>query len=164
MLIARRQCLDHDYLPTAWNGPHVGLRLVEAFATLAQIPLQFGPRHYQSPWPLYAYEFEDLVAQRQAAEEDLQKAANAVNRVRLVPSAEQLGRMEIALIWPARYLRGRPLVMRVVGRMALLRARDLDIDAIAKRMRRSAHRLRIVNRIGLDAIASGLRLDRVAIF
>ena len=163
-MLAHAHRIERDYLPSAWNGPHAGLRLVEAFETLALIPLRFGPPLYRSLWPLYAYEFEDLVNQRQAAADDQQKVANAINRVRLTPSAEQLTRMEAALGWPARYLCHRPLVLRVVGRVAMLRSRGLDMDAISRRLRRSERRLRIVNRDGLDVIANGLRREREAIF
>jgi hypothetical protein len=66
--------------------------------------------------------------------------------------------------WPARYLFERPMIARVVGRVAVLRARGLDFEQVARKMRRSMLRLRVMNRNGLDAIACGLNADRVDVF
>jgi len=152
------------YRPNCWSGPYCGWRLVEAFRTLMQMPAVPGPMTYGSTWPPYRHEWEDLLAQYEAAIEDLEEQARAQNRVREQPSAEAIGWMEEALSWPMRYLRNRPFVSRTVGRVAVLRARGLEFDQVAKRMRRSIERLRIVNRAGLDVVARGLNRDRAAVF
>jgi hypothetical protein len=72
--------------------------------------------------------------------------------------------MEAAIVWPARYLAGRPLIMRSVHQVAAGRARGIEMEAIARRMRRSASTVRTMNRAGLDLIADGLRRDGVAVF
>jgi hypothetical protein len=61
--------------------------------------------------------------------------------------------MEIALIWPARDLRSRPLIMSVVGAVAALRARGLETEQIARQLRRGEAAVRRINRDGLDLIA-----------
>jgi hypothetical protein len=87
-----------------------------------------------------------------------------LNRAQVMPSAQEVGRMEIAIAWPARYLRRRPIVMRVVQRVAVLRAREIETEMIARRLRQSPVRMRRINRLGLDVIALGLRCDGVAVF
>jgi hypothetical protein len=88
----------------------------------------------------------------------------AINRVRILPSAQDVSRMEQALIWPARYLRSLELMLRIVQRVALYRSRDLDSQIIARRLKRSPSSVRHINRAGLDRIASGLRHDDIAVF
>ncbi len=87
-----------------------------------------------------------------------------MNRVRLQPSHSDVSRMEIALIWPGRYLASRPFVLRVVQKVALMRSRGLDIAQAARRLKKRAYSVRRMNRDGLDEIAAGLRRDRVPVF
>jgi hypothetical protein len=152
------------YRPSCWHGPYCGWRLVEAFRTLVQMPSRFGPMLWGSTWPAYRHEWGDVLAQYEADSEDLEQRAYAQNRVRLHPSAEAIGFMEEALSWQARYLIDRPIIARSVGRIALLRARGLDFDQVARRMRRSIPRLKTINRNGLDTIASGLNHDQIKVF
>jgi hypothetical protein len=151
-------------VPSCWSGPYVGWRLVEAFRILLMMPTRFGPMLWGSTWPPYRHEWADLLAQYDAAVEDIEQTARAQNRVRLHPSAADIGFMDAAIVWPARYLRERPITARAIGRVAVLRARGLEFDQVARRMRRSIPRLRVVNRSGLDAIALGLNRDRIAVF
>jgi hypothetical protein len=155
---------DERYLPANWCGPYCGWRLVESFRTLMHMPPARGPLQHGSTWPPYRHEWGDLLGQYEAAIEDLEKHRDAQNRVRLHPSAAAIGHMDAVLGWPARYLFDRPMIARVVGRVAVLRARGLDFDQVARKMRRSMLRLRIMNRNGLDAIAVGLNADRVEVF
>ena len=145
-------------------GPHVGLRLVQAFKTLARMPMSFGPRFDSGYWPRYRHEWEDLLAQEEAAKDDKQLRAEAFNRVRIPPTAADVGNMETAIVWPGRYLTARPMIMRVVHRVAAGRARGLELEAIAYRMKRRAAAVRTMNRAGLDVIADGLRHNGVAVF
>jgi hypothetical protein len=153
-----------EYVPPFWIGSHVGLRLVQAFKTLAKMPMSFGPRFGSGYWPRYRHEWEDLLAQEEAAKEDKQLRAEAFNRVRIPPTAAEVGNMEAAIVWPARYLAVRPLIMRAVHQVAAGRAGGIEMEAIARRMRRSASTVRTMNRAGLDLIADGLRRDGVAVF
>ena len=151
-------------VPPFWIGSHCGLRLVQAFKTLARMPMSFGPRFGSGYWPRYRHEWEDLLAQEEAANDDKQLRAEAFNRVRIPPTAIEVGNMETAIVWPARYLAARPLIMRVVHRVAAGRARGQEMEAIASRMKRRAATVRTMNRAGLDLIAYGLRHDDVAVF
>jgi hypothetical protein len=153
-----------EYVPPFWIGSHCGLRLVQAFKTLAKMPMSFGPRFGSGYWPHYRHEWEDLLAQEEAAKDDKQLRAEAFNRVRIPPTAVEVGNMETAIVWPARYLAARPLIMRVVHRVAAGRARGQEMDVMAQRMRCPPARLRTINRAGLDLIADGLRRDGVAVF
>jgi hypothetical protein len=125
--------------------------LVQAFKTLAKMPMSFGPRFGSGYWPRYRHEWEDLLAQEEAAKEDKQLRAEAFNRVRIPPTAAEVGNMEAAIVWPARYLAGRPLFMRVVHRVAASRARGVEMEAIARRMRRRASTVRAMNSLRRSA-------------
>lgn len=156
-----------EWVPEAWCGPHVGLRLVEAFKTLLRLPAVATFRVSLTYWPTYLVEWEDQLAQQQMTDADKEEQIFWANRSRLKPSARDVSRMEAAISWPARYLQSRPLVMRRTQQVAFERARargETDIDRIAHRLKVSAHRLQQVNRAGLDAIAAGLRRDRVMVF
>jgi hypothetical protein len=153
-----------EYIPPNWDGVHVGKRLIEAFATLARVRVARGPREYGTCWPLYEYDRGDLNAQAQAEPEAQLAMRAARNRTRLLPSALEIAQMEATIGWPAHYLWQRPIIMRIVQVVALLRSREREMDQIAKRLRRGPVAVRRVNRLGLDLIAAGLRLDCVPIF
>lgn len=154
-----------EYIPPSWTGPHVGLRLVQAMKTLRLMPAARGPQAFGNCWPAYMHEWEDLLAQQGAELDEKQKAEQAQNRTRVLPSAVEISRMESAIAWPARYLAGRPKLMRVVGVVAAGRAIDRDIASIARRrLRLAPHIARARNREGLDLIAAGLGRDRAPIF
>jgi hypothetical protein len=152
-----------EYIPPCWIGPHVGLRLVDAFKTLSRMP---PPRvNMQSGiWPRYRHDWEDLLAQVQGDADVKAEDARAQNRARLLPTAEDISRMERAIVWPGRYLGTRPRIARLVQRVAMFRARDFDLDTIAKRMRRPPELIRYCNRSGLEGIATGLRRDAAIVF
>lgn len=158
-----------EYVPTAWDGPHAGLRLVQAFKTLARLPM---PHHIFSNsgyWPSSRMEWVDRVEierdwRLNPGCESLRDALQQWARRRGLPSAEEISRMELAIAWPARYLARRPRVMRVVQRVAVHRARGIDSDVIAHKLHMHVARLRRINRTGLDEIAAGLRANNVVMF
>jgi hypothetical protein len=51
-----------EYVPSSWDGPHTGLRLIEAFKTLSQMPVGRGPRFKSGFWPSHPMEGIDIVA------------------------------------------------------------------------------------------------------
>ena len=153
-----------EYIPPAWIGAHAGLRLVEAFKTLAQVPASRGPASKSGWWPHYKTEWVDLLAREEADAQVKEDIARSINRVRIAPSAQAVSRMEAALSWPGRYLVARPLVLRVVQSVARFRSIGYETDKIAHRLHKSPPVLRRINRNGLDAIAAGLRRDDVAVF
>jgi hypothetical protein len=81
--------LDHraapDYVPACWDGPHVGKRLAEGLRTLMLMPMPRGPRASGSHWPAYAHDWTDLLAQREADQEQKQLDQREANRTRLRP-------------------------------------------------------------------------------
>lgn len=92
-----------EYVPSAWNSPHVGVRLVDAWRTLAKIPMpRFWPRGFGRNWPAYRIEWTDLLSMIGAGE--LEAMQREMNRVRVLPSATEISRMEKAIGWPLDYL------------------------------------------------------------
>jgi hypothetical protein len=157
--------LRPEYLPTHWSGPHVGKRLAEAFHTLARLPTANGPRFRSGWWPEWTREWTDEMARLEADVAQIEAEARAANRVRILPSAAEISRMEAAIAWPGTYLvrADRPHLARTVGIVALWRSRERDLKWIARKMRLGVHVLRLRNRAGLDLIAAGLRRDGVPV-
>src|SRR5262245_59098376 len=87
-----------EYTPTHWSGPHVGKRLVEAFRTLARVPTANGPRFNSGAWPEWTREWTDEMARLGADAEQLAAEARAANRLRVLPSAAEISRMEAAIV------------------------------------------------------------------
>jgi len=149
--------------PDRWDGPHVGVRLVEGLRALRRVPMNGHPREFGNSWPEIVREY----AERSQYEDDPQwKADQAAlgNRIKLRPSSIEIERMEQAIVWPARYLGGMPQLLKVVGVVALARSYHRDIDHAARRRLRLPVRLvRRWNREGLDTIACGLIRDRVRV-
>ena len=156
-----------EYIPPTWIGAHAGLRLVEAFKTLSQMPAPGGPSSKSGYWPSHPMEWIDIKAKEHEYLNDFDQAREAARqwaRTRHRATPEEVGRMEAALSWPARYLNQRPLVMRLVQQVAWSRARGIETDKISQRLHKPAATVRRINRAGLDAIAAGLRRDDVAVF
>jgi hypothetical protein len=151
-----------EYIPPAWDGPHVGRRLADAFATLSQLPTPFR-KSRSGFWPTYYYEWEDLLAQKTADVATQEDDASERNRTRVRPSAQAISRMEMAISWPGRYV-VEAETARIVQRVALARSRDLDMSHVARKMRVGAEHVRVGNGLGLAAIAVGLRQNAVHVF
>jgi AraC-like DNA-binding protein len=95
--------------------------------------------------------------------------ANARNRVRIRPSAQEITRMEIVLAWPARHLVEHTalrtkILRRVVQVVAMLRSRDYDLEKISRKLKMGPRHVRRINREALDIIATGLRRSGEPIF
>jgi len=151
-----------EYVPEVWDGPHVALRLTEAFTTLSQLP---GLRR-SSPsgwWPEYYYDRADLNSQEQADKATKEDDANERNRARIRPSAQEISRMEAAIAWPGCYIAERE-IRRVVQHVAIAHTRELNIRYVARKLRMGERRVRDFNEAGLAAIARGLRVDVVRVF
>jgi hypothetical protein len=156
-----------EYVPSVWIGAHVGLRVTQAFKTLAAMPAASRPSSKSGYWPSHPMEWIDIKAKEHEWLNDYdqqREAARQWARTRHRATPEEVGRMEAALSWPARYLNQRPLVMRLVQQVAWSRARGTETDRIAHKLHKSPVVLRRINRAGLDAIATGLRRDDVAVF
>ena len=120
-----------EYVPSVWDRPHAGVRLVEAFKTLSQMPMERGPRFKSGYWAQYPMEWIDIVAKEHEWLNDPGQAREAAQqwartRHRVTPA--EVGHMEMALSWPGHYLADRPLVLRLVQSVAWLRARGMETD------------------------------------
>jgi len=79
------------------------------------------------------------------------------------PTSIEITRMERAIGWPGHYVRDRRQ-LAAVQLVAPGRSRNRDLAWAARKMRAGASFVRNLNRDGLDAIASGLRRDRLTLF
>jgi hypothetical protein len=152
-----------EYVPTRWDGPQVGKGLTEAFRILSRLPMNGHPRAFGTAWPECAREWSDELAILTSEISDLEATARAQNRVRIMPSASEISRMEAAIGWPTRYLTTRPILSRTVQLVALWRSRERELNWIARKMRLGVHTVRARNRTGLDLIAAGLHRDGVPV-
>ena len=90
-----------------WMARTVGVRLVQAFKTLAPMPVASGPRSKSGYWPQHPMEWIDIVAKEHEWLNDYGQAREAARqwaRTRHRATPEEVGRMEAALSWAARYL------------------------------------------------------------
>jgi hypothetical protein len=153
-----------EYVPPFWIGPHVGLRLVEAFRTLQNMPINGVPSGFVNSWPEYRYSWTDELAQAGADQEQQQSEAKARNYTKINPSAQAIARMEQAIVWPARYLAGVPQLLRTVGPGVIAKSRNRPLTYAAERLRMPARLFRRWYHEGLDLIAEGLRRNAVGVF
>jgi hypothetical protein len=160
--------LDHkpppDYIPPAWDGPHVGKRIAEGLRTLRLLPTANGPREFGNAWPEWLVEWEDQLAQAEQEQAEQERTHKAKNRTRILPSSVEIARMEASISWPARYLRDVPQLLSVVQCAAFLRAKHRDMSHAARKLALPGRLVRRWNREGLDTIACGLIVDHVRIF
>jgi len=152
-----------DYVPEQWDGPQVGKRLIEALRILRRMPMPPGPRQYGNGWPSYQHSWEDVLAQY-ADEAERAVVERAQNRVKLLPTAEEIARTEMAVAWPARYLKYFPQLLMVVQAVAAARARYRQIERVSIKLGLPERIIRLWNREGLDIIARGLIDDQVRVF
>lgn len=151
-----------EYIPPQWDGVHVGKRMIEGFKTLSHLPERDKLSTASGFWPETFRTWEDLMSQDVDARE---LEANARNRIRIRPTAQEISRMDAVMTWPARYLNYKPpLSMRVVQTVAMLRARDFDLEKISRKLKMGPRHVRRINREALDTIAAGLRKDDVPVF
>jgi hypothetical protein len=151
-----------EELPRSWNGPHVALRMVEGFKTLAQMPSR-DRKGVRTAWPRYVYEFEDLIAQAEQGE--LERTHERQNRVRIVPSASEIARAIEVCYWPMTFLSAKhPQLCEAVNMIALAHALGLDAGWTAKKRGGYADTWRTRHEAGCEMIAAGLERDRAAVF
>lgn len=152
-----------EIVPDRWDGAHAGVRLIEGLRVLRRLPMNGHPREFGNAWPAHAREWSDLV---QYCDDPTWKAEEASerNRIRPRPSAIEISRMEIVIVWPARYLRDYPQLITVVQAAALARSRHRDLRWVERHFGLPGRMVRKWNRQGLDVIAAGLRRDQVPVF
>ncbi|MGN6747647.1 MAG: hypothetical protein ACTHJS_03550 [Xanthobacteraceae bacterium] len=141
-------------VPERWTFLFVMERMEEGFRILSRLPLPTRPKGYVNSMPVYLHDQSDLNSQLETYE--LERMARIRNRVRILPSPAEIGRMEEALFWPWAYLSGIEShhLARAVNLGALWAAFDVDIDKALKRIKltrrtfnaRKLHGLRIIER------------------
>jgi hypothetical protein len=152
-----------EYIPPRWIGTHVGKRLAEALRTLRYMPINGYPRAFGNAWPRYQSEWSDALAQFEADEAQQEQEARAKNWTRIIPSAAEIARMEIAIIWPARYPQSPPAApAHRASRGGCAPA--IVTSRAARKLGLPGRLARRWNNEGLDLIAAGLRRDAVAVF
>jgi len=158
-----------EYIPPEWNGPHVGVRLTDAWRTLNKLPMpRFYPRGFGRWWPSYRIEWDDLLSMIGAGE--LEAMQRQANRVRILPSAKEISAMEQAIAWPLDYLETARavLVVSVCARVTSWTG-ELDPDDLQREIKRRnyggvAEQWQKLNWRFCDRIADGLIADRVMVF
>lgn len=152
-----------EFVPPEWTGPHVGVRLADAWRVLSKMPIErITPRAYGRCWPQYRHEWEDLLAMVGAELEAMQRE---VNRVRILPTAKEISRMEQAMAWPVVFLKAarQVLIVHVCARIASFDG-DLDREIRRRRYGGSGEQWQKLNWDYCDSIADGLIEQRVMVF
>jgi hypothetical protein len=153
-----------EFVPPQWNGPHVQLRLADAWVILAKMPWRSPyPRTFGRTWPSYKLEWFDLLAIVGGGE--LEAVHREANRTRILPSAKQISQMEQAIVWPLQYLK-EALHVLVVNTCARVASFDGDLAEEIKRRRYDgdAESWQQLNWKLCNTIADGLITDRVVVF
>jgi len=152
-----------DVIPDAWDGPHAGRRLVDAFATLRSLPVRrVGTR--SGFWPDYLYEWADLLAQQESGVIDTEFEERRRRLQQYKPSTVEISRMEGAIRWPAKYV---PLagMAHIVQRVALAIVREPSEPwLLLADLEHSSAWVYEQNNLGLELIAAGLRGDAIEVY
>jgi hypothetical protein len=150
-------------VPDRWSFLHVMARMEEGFRVLSRLPLPTRPRGYINSMPHYLYDRGDLNAQLETRE--LERLARLRNRVRILPSPAEIGRMEEALRWPSLYLSGQEFhhVARAANLGALWAAFDVDIDKALQRIKLTRRAFNARSLQGYRIIARELVRRRVPV-
>jgi hypothetical protein len=148
---------DDDLLPATWVGPHVGLRLADAFATLRRLP---SPSQAMiTCWPAYTRD-TNAEQNEEMQQGELELFNERRNRVAMLPSASEVTHMEIALCWPMRFLaHDKNLSLGVQ-----YAARFMDYGRIAKRYGGTHDLWQHRNWMGCARIAQGLNHEAERVF
>jgi hypothetical protein len=149
--------------PSAWNGPHVAMRITEGFETLRAMLVRDYSTKTRTAWPAHMYEFEDLLAQQEQGE--LEKTMQEKNRTRVSPTVADIARADCVLYWPVQYLnRLHPQLCEAVNAVALAHSLGLDSGWVTRKRGGYADTWRNRHDEGCELIASGLGKDRVSVF
>jgi len=111
-----------------------GKVLAEALRTLRHMPINGYPAGFTNSWPTILHEYSDRAGYEDDPVWKAERAAES-NWTKPRPSSIEIACMEMAIVWPARYLGRIPQLLRTVQAVALARARDRDIALAARRAR-----------------------------
>jgi hypothetical protein len=153
-----------ELVPAQWTGPHVALRLADAWRVLSKMPWRSPfPRAFGRAWPSYRVEWTDWLAMLGGGE--LEAMQREANRSRVLPTAKEISQMEQAIGWPMEHLR-EPRHVLVVNVCARINSIDGDLDREIKRRHYGgeAEQWRRLNWTLCDTIADALIGDRIMVF
>ena len=156
--------LAPETVPPQWTGPHVALRLVDAWRVLSRMPWRSPyPRSFGRWWPPYRVEWHDLLAMLGAGE--LEAMQREANRTRVLPSAKDISQMEQAIAWPMDYLgeARHVLIVNVCARVASFDG-DLEREIRRRNYVGEAEQWQQLNWTLCDTIANALIASRVMVF
>jgi hypothetical protein len=148
-------------VPKDWSWIYVLERLVEAFRTLRRLPMPTRPRGFINSMPFYVYDRADLNSQLET--DELERMARLRNRVRILPSPDEIMRMEEAIWWPIKYLSDAEDLARAVNLAAMWAATDADVDKGLRRIKTTRREFNARKLRGLCVITQGVIRDRVPI-
>ena len=153
-----------EIIPLQWTGPHVALRLTDAWRILSRMPWRSPyPRAFGRWWPPYRVEWVDLMSMLGGGElEQLQREAN---RTKVLPSAQDISRMELAIDWPMQFL-AEPRHVLIVNVCARVASFDGDLAREIKRRNYGgdAEQWQQLNWQFCDSIADQLIGRRIMVF
>ncbi|HEV8466071.1 MAG TPA: hypothetical protein VGQ63_13845 [Pseudolabrys sp.] len=153
-----------EFIPPQWTGPHVQVRLADAWRILSKMPWRSPyPRTFGRWWPSYRVEWHDLLAMLGAGE--LEAMQREANRTRILPSAKEISQMEQAIGWPMEYLREdrHVLIVNVCARVTSFDG-DLEREIRRRNYGGDVDQWRQLNWKFCDNIADQLIVDRVTVF
>jgi hypothetical protein len=121
------------------------------------------PAQFKNCWPPYAYEFADLVAQKEE-QGALERTQVAQNRTRLMPSYREVTRCEAVIGWGGQYLGAFDHLCEAVNMVALAHSLGLDAGWVTRKRGGYADTWRQRHNKGCAIIAAGLIRDRISVF
>ncbi len=121
--------------PDQWTGEHFMVRLIWAYHILNLTPAgrHARPKEYGTAWPQFSYKFEDLVAQADREQSEIQADENRRNYNRPVVTGLDIGRMDSLFntVYRLRSLDHTTASMLIAW--AYARYRNISIDLVAAR-------------------------------
>jgi len=114
-------------------------------------------------WPAYRVEWTDLLSMIGAGE--LEAMQREMNRVRVLPSAAEISKMEKAIAWPLDYLdhERQILIVNVCARITAIEG-NLQREIHRRSYGGEAEQWTRMNWTLCDRIADGLMRDKVLVF
>lgn len=161
-LTSRLVAYDHDGQLVAWTPEAVQGRMIEAALVVSRTPARIGPSAFNTAWPEIVVVAKDLIDEQtqerilnyRKFDGNWEKYIDPHTMRRLSehiqekwkrpssPSAEAYTRAEEALLWPARYLAGRPLFADALTLWAFCVATGASMRATCRERRAEIYNLR----------------------
>lgn len=144
--------------PDGWSPDLVSERLVMAVKLCARTVSRPGPSASAAPWPAYAQEWGDLLAQIETNE-----LGKGGNRVRLGATSRQITLMEEAIRWPGLYLSGWPGPLRCLNMFLFAKAHRVKFNSVCKRKGIPLSTAKHGRAKAISIIAQGLQNDGIEV-